>query len=235
MKLNIIQNLAGQRGGAGTKQAEGLANLKLLPQKALSHPTNSKIFKVRCGWEHPPSVPRAVDFSHWTVQTWTKRMCKYTHTTLASKYSQTLMTSRFSLIVVFLNPWFSCGGGLRTIGDLGGWRGAKDNCGLGIFASWTMRSIFGSQFSFFFFFLPLPVLLADPVFWLTGICKCPVSPTADLDCAGVSFPETERANATGSSNLICQEACLFTNCTHQLGFLLNFEGPVLLLFTPTQL
>lgn len=88
---------------------------------------------------------------------------------------------------------------------------------------------------FFFFFLPLPVLLADPVFWLTGICKCPVSPTADLDCAGVSFPETERANATGSSNLIYQEACLFTNCTHQLGFLLNFEGPVLLLFTPTQL
>lgn len=152
MKLNIVQNPAGQRGGAGTKQAEGLTNLKLLPQKALFHPTNSKIFKVRRGWEYPPSVPRAVDFSHWTVQTWTKRMCKYTHTTLASKYSQTLMTSRFSLIVVFLNPWFSCGGGLRTIGDLGGWRGAKDNCGLGIFASWTMRSIFGSQFSFFFFF-----------------------------------------------------------------------------------
>lgn len=85
-------------------------------------------------------------------------MCKHAHTTLTSTYSQTQMTSGFSLIIVFLNPWFSCGGGLRTIGDLGGWRGAKDNCGLGIFASWTMRFIFGSQFFFF------SVLFADPAF-----------------------------------------------------------------------
>lgn len=135
-------------------------------------------------------------------------MCKHAHTTLTSTDSQTQMTSGFSLITVFLNPWFSCGGGLRTIGDLGGWRGAKDNCGLGIFASWTTRFIFGSQF--FFFLFSLQILLS----WLTGICKCPALRTVKPDGAGVSVPETERANATVSSNLIYQEACLFTNCTH---------------------
>lgn len=220
MKLNIVhvlftpseespalyQNPAGLQGGAGTKQGEGFATWAVLPQKAPFHPTSSQILRGRrCRWEYPCSAPGQMIsvIEQFRLQQNRAHMCKHTHTTLTCKYSQTQMTSRFSLIIVFLNPWFSCGGGLRTIGDLGGWRGAKDNCGLGIFASWTMRFIFGSHFFF-------SVLLADPAFWLAGICKHPALQTADLDCAVVSVPETER-DATVSSDLIYQEARLFTN------------------------
>ena len=43
--LQKTHNPAGQQGGAGTKQGEGLATLKVLPQKAPFHPTNSQILK----------------------------------------------------------------------------------------------------------------------------------------------------------------------------------------------
>lgn len=118
-------------------------------------------------WEHPPFSPgnKFSVIEQLRLQQSRVYMCKHAHTMLVSKYSQMQMTSRFSLIIVFSSPWFSCGGGLRTIGDLGGWRGAKDNCGLGIFTSWTTRLFF--SFSIFF----SPVLLSDPVFWLAGVCK----------------------------------------------------------------
>lgn len=67
-----------------------------------------------------------------------------------------------------------------AVGDHGGWRGAKHNCSLGIFASWTTRFIFGSQ-SFF------SLVLADSAFCLTGISKYPALQTANPDWAGCQF------------------------------------------------
>lgn len=47
-------------------------------------------------------------------------MCKHTHTTLMSKCSQTQMTSRFSLITVLLNHWFSRVEAWEPLETLGG-------------------------------------------------------------------------------------------------------------------
>lgn len=76
------------------------------------------------------------------------------------------------------------------------------------------RNICQLDYEIYFWFLSFFPVLADSVFWLTAPYKCSALQTADLDSAGVSFPKTERVtNAKGSSSLIYQEACLFTNCT----------------------
>lgn len=57
------------------------------------------------------------------------------------------------------------------------------------------------DYEIYFWFLIFFPVLADSVFWLTGTCKCSALQTADLDSAGVSFPNAERAtHAKGSSS-----------------------------------
>lgn len=180
-------------------------------------------------WEHSPSPP-GKKFSvteQLRLQQSRVYMCKHAHTMLMSKYSQMQMTSRLSLIIVFSSPWFSCGGGLRTIGDLGGWRGAKDNCGLGIFTSWTMRPFFRSRFSFLLYPFRSCVLAC----W--GL-QVPDLETANPDCIDASIPATE-SQCKSEQQFEMPGILPLTACTHLPQFPPNFEGSGLLLFAPFEL